>query len=94
MSQMQIPLQSVPNQSVSFMLNSIPWTLQINTRRGNLYIDVIRDGVAVINGRALKSYAPIGYGIIMIDTLGMTDPNYEQLGSRYILMIDDANNES
>lgn len=94
MSQMQIPLQGVPNQSVSFMLNSIPWTLQINTRRGNLYIDVIRDGVAVINGRSLKSYAPIGYGIIMIDTLGITDPNYEQLGSRYILMIDDANNES
>lgn len=87
MTYREIPLQPVPNQSVSFVFDSIPYTLTIESRLSNLYITIWRDGEYFIHNRALKSYAPVGCGLIMIDKEGFSDPDYSLLGSRFILVF-------
>ena len=81
-----IPLRPVPNQSVSYMLDAIPHTLTIESRAGGLYLTLWRDGQYVLRNRALKSYAPVGFGLQLVDTDGVDDPIYTGLGTRWVLL--------
>jgi hypothetical protein len=83
---MVIPLQPIPNQSVSFPLNGIAYTIDINTLRGELYISVWQAGTYVLRNRALRSYAPVGFGLQLADTEGTEDPVYTGLGARWVLL--------
>ena len=85
-----IPLQPVPNQTASYLLNEVPHTVTIVTRSDGLYLTLWRDGEYVIHNRALLAYAPIGYGLILADTEGTQDPHYEGLGQRWQLFVDEA----
>lgn len=85
-----IPLDPTPNQRLSFRVNESNFDIEINLRRGNLYISVWRDNVSQIHNRVLRSYTPMGDGFMMVDTEGTQDPTYEQLGSRFLLMKDDG----
>lgn len=85
-----VPLQAVPNQSVSFMLDEVAHTVEVSTRRGSLYLTLWRAGEYVIYNRALRSYAPVGYGLQLVDTEGTDDPSYEGLGTRWLLMAQGA----
>jgi hypothetical protein len=86
MTLMNIPLQPIPNQSVSFTLNDESYTVEVNTLRENIYISVFRAGGYVLRNRALRSYAPVGFGLQLADTLGTDDPVYTGLGTRWLLM--------
>lgn len=86
MTLMIIPVQPIPNQSVSFLLNSLAYTVDVETLRGALYISIWRAGEYVLRNRALRSYAPVGFGIQLVDTEGTEDPEYSGLGSRWLLM--------
>jgi hypothetical protein len=86
MTIMIIPLQAIPSQSVSYTLNGIAYTADIESLRGNLYISVWQGGAYVLRNRALRSYAPVGFGLQLADTAGTDDPEYAGLGSRWILL--------
>lgn len=81
-----IRTQPIPNQSVSFTLNGLAYTVDIETLRGGLYISVWQAGAYVLRNRALLSYAPVGFGLQLVDTLGTEDPEYTGLGDRWLLM--------
>lgn len=82
---LSIPLQPIPNQSVSFMLNGSAYTVDISTRRDRLYASIWMDGAYVLHNRALVSYAPIGFDLQLADTEGLDDPLSSGLGSRWKL---------
>jgi hypothetical protein len=86
MTLMNIPLQPIPNQSVSFLLNGTPYTIEVDTRLENIYISIFQAGQYVLRNRALRAYAPVGFGLQLADTLGTDDPVYTGLGSRWLLM--------
>jgi len=86
MTLMNIPLQPIPNQSVSFLLNGTSYTIDVDTRLENIYISIFQDGEYVLRNRALRAYAPVGFDLQLADTLGTDDPVYTGLGSRWLLM--------
>lgn len=86
MTLMVIPIQPIPNQSVSFILNDTAYTADIDSLRGGLFISVWQAGAYVLRSRALLSYAPVGFGLQLVDTLGTEDPEYTGLGDRWLLM--------
>lgn len=86
MTIMVIPLQPIPNQSVSYPLNGIAYTIDINTLRDELYISVWQAGSYVLRNRALRSYSPVGFGLQLADTDGTDDPVYTGLGTRWVLL--------
>jgi len=86
MTLMIIPLRAIPNQSVSFQMNDTAYTVDVNTLRGELYISVWQDGSYVLRNRALRSYAPVGFNLQMVDAEGTDDPQYTGLGARWFLM--------
>lgn len=80
-----IPLQPVPNQSLTVRLSGQVYVIDINTRRDRLYITVRVDGVAVVRNRALLSFAPVEGFLLLVDTTGTSDPSWNQLGERFQL---------
>lgn len=81
-----VPIIPEPNQSVAFMLNGNSYFADINLRGSGLYITLKVNNETVLSSRALLSYAPIGYGLQLADTLGVEDPVYTGLGDRWILV--------
>lgn len=81
-----IPLSPIPNQRLSVRIDSVEYDLEINLRRGSLYISAWANNINLVNNRALRSYAPMGDDFIMVDTEGAQDPTYELLGTRFLLM--------
>lgn len=84
-----IPLNAIPNQRVSFTTNAATHVVEINTRLSEMFISVWRSGEPVLRNRALRAFAPIGYGIVLVDTEGVADPVYTGLGSRWLLLINE-----
>ena len=84
-----IPLNPIPNQRVSFTANGATHVVEINTRLSEMFISVWRRGEPVLRNRALRAFAPIGYGIVLVDTEGVADPVYTGLGSRWLLLINE-----
>lgn len=85
MTLMTIPLQPIPNQSASYLLNGAAYTIDVQSRNDRLYITVHNDTGVLLSNRALLSYAPVGFGLQLVDTTGTEDPIYSGLGSRWIL---------
>lgn len=67
------------------MFEQSAYTLEIVTRRGRLYITVWQDGEMALANRSLCSYAPLVAGLVLADTEGTDDPNYQGLGDRWQL---------
>lgn len=80
-----IPLQPIPSQSVLFVLNGATYTVYVDTRLGELYISVFQAGNYLLRNRALRAYAPVGFGLQLVDTEGTDDPVYTGLGTRWFL---------
>lgn len=81
-----IPLSPIPNQRLSVRIDNVEYDLEINLRRGSLYISAWANNINLFHNRALRSYAPMGDDFIMVDTEGVQDPTYELLGTRFLLM--------
>lgn len=86
MSLQVIRLSPIPNQSTSYNLGGISYTAEVETRDGELYISVITSGKYVLRNRALRAYAPVGFGLQLVDSEGTDDPVYTGLGTRWFLM--------
>lgn len=83
-----VELEPTPNQVVSFPYAGLFYRIEIETRRGRLYASVDVGGEPVIRNRVLRAYAPIGYGLQLVDVEGTEDPHYDGLGERWFLMVD------
>lgn len=88
-----VPLQAIPNQTVTVTLNNQVTQLNVYQTFNGLFIDVYLENDLVIGGvicenqnRIIRS-AYLGYSgdFAFIDTQGSEDPVYSGLGSRYFL---------
>jgi hypothetical protein len=86
MTLVNIPLQPIPNQSVEFVLNNTSYKVEVNTLNDDVYISILQGGQYVLNNRALRAYAPVGFDLQLADTEGDDDPVYTGLGARWLLM--------
>lgn len=80
-----IPLRAVPNQSLVARPGGDVYAIDIVTRRGRLYITVRVNGETIVRNRALLSYAPIEGNLMLVDNAGISDPDWQQLGQRFLL---------
>lgn len=86
MTLVTVPLQQIPNQSVLFSLNGATYTVDVDTHLDELYISILQAGEYLLRNRALRSYAPVGFDLQLVDTEGEDDPKYAGLGSRWLLL--------
>lgn len=94
-----IPLQAVPSQVVQATLNGQACTLAIYTKTtpaGSqyIYMDLQLDGETILsckicqNRSLLVRYQYLGFvgDLAFVDMQGDSDPVYQSLGSRYVLV--------
>lgn len=88
-----IPIQAVPNQSVTVTLEQQLTQIDLYQTIGGLFINIYLSNSLLVSGIICQNLNPIirnsyfGYSgdFAFIDTQGDTDPVYTGLGSRYVL---------
>lgn len=89
-----IPLQPVPSQTVSALINNQATTLNVRQLNDQgLFMDVLLNDAPIIQGVICQNLNVIirdvyfGYigDFAWIDTQGTTDPVYTGIGTRYVL---------
>jgi hypothetical protein len=88
-----IPIYPNPSQEMSINLGGQSCTLRIYTRSTGVYMDVLKNSVAVVSGALcldrvkLIKYPALGFigDIAFHDTQGTSDPEYTGFGTRYLL---------
>jgi hypothetical protein len=85
----QIPLQTVPNQTLAVTLARQQAQIALRQNGGNLYFDLISNGVYVVRTRICRNvqrllldvrYKGFVGDFIFIDTQGTDDPVFTGLG--------------
>jgi hypothetical protein len=81
-----IPLDAVPNQSVTVTLEQKTWAITVETRLGNLYLSLTNttDGTVILN-RICRDRVMIEGNFFFYDTDGIGNPVFTGLGGRYVL---------
>lgn len=88
-----VPLQAIPNQTVTTTLNSQVTQLNVYQTYNGLFIDVYLENTLIIGGvicenqnRIIRS-TYLGYSgdFAFLDVQGSNDPDYAGLGTRYFL---------
>ena len=85
-----IPLESVPNQTVSTVIQNTRWSIELFTRLGQLFATISNDvdGVIVRNRVCLDGIF-ITRNLVFIDQGGNQDPVYTGLADRFALVWTD-----
>ena len=85
-----IPLDSYPNQDVSFVLQNKRWFITLVSRLGMLYASVENDhdGI-IIQNRVCLNQTPITKNLVFIDVDVDDNPTYTGLNSRFFLVYSD-----
>lgn len=95
---LQIPLQAIPNQSISATLANQNCRINIYQRTTGLFCDLYVDNALIIGGVICQNLnrivRDIYFGFVgdfgFCDTQGESDPEYSGLGSRYLLIYLEA----
>jgi len=90
----QIPLQAVPSQQLQIVLAGQNCQIAVYLIGSSLYVDLAANGtdistaVLALNGVVLVPTVYFGFqgNLVFIDTQGDSDPTYDGLGSRYVLL--------
>lgn len=98
MSIRTIPLSAIPAQIVSAVVNEQAFQIEIRQLGGSLFSTTTVDGEIVASSvRAVSrgSITPwpssvVGTSVVWVDTQGDDDPQYEGLGSRWVLAFEEA----
>lgn len=84
---LNIPLLTVPNQSLSISANDQIWTVRLKDIGGNIYADITMGDVALVEGQRVVAGQPIipyahlaGNGNFVFITDNDEIPNWEHLG--------------
>jgi hypothetical protein len=91
---LQIPLQSIPSQSISCVLNGQNVKLTISQKDSNIFVNVscndvvINSGVLALNRNPIvrQPYNGFSGNLLFRDTQGTSDPYYTGFSGRYQLM--------
>lgn len=89
-----IPIQPVPSQQLQVVLGTQNCQINIYQKPQGLFFDLLINGVAISTGtiaQNLNVLVPISYtgfqgNLLLVDTMGTSDPVYTGLGSRYQLV--------
>lgn len=89
-----IPLQALPNQSVTALLGQQNCIIDVYQKYTGLYCDLysndvlVRGGIICLNSNRIvrEEYLNFGGDLIFYDLQGQTDPVYTGLGGRYQLL--------
>ncbi|OOF42930.1 hypothetical protein BKK51_12310 [Rodentibacter trehalosifermentans] len=90
-----IPLQQTPNQSLSFNIGTQSIHLTLVTRNDKqLFATVQANNQLIVANRICLDavplisvdYLPIVGNLAFFDTQGKENPNYKELGSRFVLV--------
>ena len=97
-----IPVSAIPNQTLETVINNNKLTISLNTRfNSKLYATIFKNGKAIIRNRLCLNATPLvsveylgmDGNLFFIDKNGSDDPHYKELGSRYLLVFSEVNNE-
>jgi hypothetical protein len=88
-----VPLQAVPNQTVSVSLNNQVCQINVYLKGAFLFVDLYVNNVLIIGGVIAQNlnrivrdlYLGFEGDLAFIDNMGSTDPIYTGLGERYSL---------
>ena len=95
----RVPLAPVPSQTLTVVLNGQNCEIQLRTLATGLYFDLTADGRVITTtvvcrnlARLLLDRAYLGFvGDFMFrDTQGADDPEFAGLGTRWVLIYDEA----
>lgn len=97
----KIPLTTSPSQTLDTILSGQFVSIFLQSRDGNLYIDVYLNNQPVVLGRACQNqnmiineaYRGFKGELFFIDTVGSNDPSFSELNSRFQLIYWDGENE-
>lgn len=85
-----IPTSPIPNQILTFTLDTDEYEIELNSRRNNLYATVKKNNEYVVCNRICRNMTYICQWLIFADQQGNTDPIYTGLGTRYKLVRADG----
>ena len=96
----QIVISALPFQEFSCVLGGQNCVITLRQIAESLYCDLAVDGVQIFAGRRccigtdINCYpTPLFSGrLFFIDTLGKSDPQYQELNSRWLLVYEEAEN--
>ena len=89
MSIYSVPLEAVPNQIVSTTINGQTWFITVETRLDHLYISFRTNGVDVCFNRVCENLNWVYDNFLFADLEGTTDPQWQGLSTRYLLLWTD-----
>ena len=89
MSILQVPLQAIPNQSLSTTIGTDRWFITLELRLGKMYISLNKNDKDVLLNRVCQDKNPAGYGFVFYDLDGNNDPVFDELDARYLLIWTD-----
>lgn len=82
----EIPLQPIPNQTLSARIGGKTYALEIMVRRGQIYATVRVNGELVAANRRLVTFGMIKGDLILADTEDADEPpRWQELGARFKL---------
>lgn len=89
-----VPLAAVPAQTLSIELGGQQCRLAVRQKATGMYVDLYVNDALIIGGRIARNLARIvrssylGFAgdLAFFDTAGKTDPTYDGLGTRYVLL--------
>lgn len=85
---LEIPLQKVPNQTLSAILGGSNYELTVNERLGDMYLSVVRNGTPLIYNRICQDNNPIGQ-FVFVDSTGNEKPAFAGFNDRFKLVWSD-----
>lgn len=86
---LEVPLQKVPNQTLTVTINNIIYGVQLNTRLGELYMSITKNDDPIIYNRICLNKQPIKEGFVFLDINGNDNPVFGDLGDRFKLLWTD-----
>lgn len=89
-----VPLNPVPSQTLTLLLNNQPIRLNVRTFATGLFMDVLLNNVLIaaavpcLNNNKIvrEAYSGLIGDFMFTDTQGESDPTYDGLGARYQLI--------
>ena len=93
-----VPLVVTPAQTLSITLAGQQVRLNVSQKTFGMFVDVFLNGALIIGGVWARNMTQIVRGVYLgfagdlyfFDTQGVSDPSYDGLGSRYVLLYDDG----
>lgn len=96
---LQIPLQSVPSQTLKVVLDDQNFQILIYTKNEGIFVDINVDDTEIVSGIIAlnlvpvicRTYMGVRGNLYFVDTQGLSDPVYTGLGTQYqLIYLDEA----